>query len=83
MNQDIRVLLAADIGLSPEERAEGRRVGWLLTGIATLVLLLTCANVGNLFLARATERAGEVGVRQALNWLGPRWLFGRVPSGGR
>ena len=24
-----------------------------------------------------------VGVRQALNWLGPRWLFGRVPSGGR
>jgi polar amino acid transport system permease protein len=24
-----------------------------------------------------------VGVRQALNWLGPRWLFGHVPSGGR
>jgi polar amino acid transport system permease protein len=24
-----------------------------------------------------------VGVRQALNWIGPRWLFGRVPTGGR
>jgi predicted permease len=65
-NRDIRVLLAPGVGLSPEERAEGRRVGWLLTGIATLVLLLTCANVGNLFLARATDRVGEVGVRQAL-----------------
>jgi predicted permease len=65
-NGTIRVLLAPGVGLTPEERAEGRRVGWLLSGIATLVLLLTCANVGNLFLARATERVGEVSVRQAL-----------------
>ncbi|HKJ01102.1 MAG TPA: ABC transporter permease, partial [Longimicrobiales bacterium] len=65
-NRQIRVLLAPGVGLSPDERADGRRVGWLLTGIATLVLLLTCANVGNLFLARATERIEEVGIRQAL-----------------
>jgi polar amino acid transport system permease protein len=24
-----------------------------------------------------------IGVRQALNWVGPRWLFGRVAAGGR
>jgi polar amino acid transport system permease protein len=24
----------------------------------------------------------SVGVRQALNWLGPRWLFGRMPQAG-
>jgi polar amino acid transport system permease protein len=24
-----------------------------------------------------------IGVRQALNWLGPRWIFGRMPGSGR
>ena len=66
VNEDIRVLLAKGIGLTPEERAEGTRVSGLLSALAALVLLLTCANVGNLFLTRATSRAGEVGVRQAL-----------------
>jgi len=27
--------------------------------------------------------AMAVGVRHLLNWAGPRWLFGRVPAGGR
>jgi polar amino acid transport system permease protein len=27
--------------------------------------------------------AMAVGVRQFLNWIGPRWVFGRVPQGGR
>ncbi len=66
INEDIRVLLAPGIGLAPEERADGQRVALLLSGIAALVLLLTCANVGNLFLTRATARGGEVSVRQAL-----------------
>ena len=65
-NEDIRVLLAPGVGLSPQERAQGKQVTVLLSGIALLVLLLTCANVGNLFLARATDRVSEVGVRQAL-----------------
>jgi predicted permease len=66
VNEDIRVLLAAGVGMSPAERAEGGRVVLLLSGIAALVLLLTCANVGNLFLTRATARIGELSVRQAI-----------------
>ena len=65
-HDDIRILLAQGIGLAPEERAQGQRLSLLLGGIALLVLLLTCANVGNLFLTRASARTGEVGLRQAL-----------------
>jgi len=25
----------------------------------------------------------SIGLRQGLNWIGPRWIFGRVPSAGR
>jgi putative ABC transport system permease protein len=65
-NGDIRVALAPGIGLAPEERERVRGVSLLLATISALVLLLTCANVGNLFLTRAAARAMEVGVRQAL-----------------
>ncbi len=65
-NEDVRVLLAGGVGLSPEDRAEGTRLGMLLLGIAVLVLLLTCASVANLFLARASARTSELGIRLAL-----------------
>ena len=50
------------------EQLAGRVAGpiWILFGSVAVVLLIACANVGNLFLVRAERRQRELAVRRAI-----------------
>jgi predicted permease len=65
-NKGVGIALLPRITLYPWDRAKVVEFGALLTAVVGLVLLIACANVANLLLARAATRQKEIALRLTL-----------------
>ncbi len=68
------VTLTPDFGMTPSRRTAVITLSKLIGGLAVIVLVIVCANLANLMLARAVSRQAETTVKLALGASRPRLL---------